>query len=207
MLVRLHKRPIDHLALGVLTSRPHSFDARKCQQLPCKHLPDQGVECPSRLLGKGDLRMEMSLPKSLTWHWKWWREYLFSPEAISIGHASSTLQFPPASWQHPVPSPLWIAPKHSQKLSSNHVFTFPCHECANSTGWHSSWAELPCWVGSWAEHPQDLSQLLASLAQWRKSIKAEINSNPIKLLSKELAWLLAKRGFDGFSDMLKEDSH
>ena len=116
---------------------------RNASSLPANTVPDQGAEGPSRLLGRGRLRVEVSLPKSLTWCWKWWHKYLFSPEAASMGHTSSILQFPSASWQDPVPSPLWIAPKCSQKLrSSNRVSTFPHHKCAISNGLHTSSTEL-----------------------------------------------------------------
>lgn len=47
---------------------------------------------------------------------------------------------------------------------------------------------------------------LGKVTWMQKSVKAGISVNAIKLLSKELAWLLAKKGFDGFSDTFKEDS-
>lgn len=64
----------------------------------------------------------------------------------------------------------------------------------------------PMWSGLLGWTPPGPAPALGKVTWMQKSVKGGISVNPIKLFSKELAWLLAKRGFDGFSDTFKEDS-
>lgn len=141
------KQPIDLVALGVprwsQMCWPHNCDAQQWQQLPCKHRAwlaegsrrslkapgqqgPQGGGVPSQITCLAMAVMAQVLVQSR-----------------GRQHAAHEQHLPSASWQDPVPSPLWIAPKCSQKLrSSNRVSTFPHHKCAISNGLHTSWAEL-----------------------------------------------------------------